>query len=340
MLNIFNNEPVTESSKAAVLLCENIKKSRLSVGDKLPSIRQIEKDTKFQRETVRRALEALASKGIVEMRRGSGTYLRVTLNESQETHKILLWIPRNRKVMYTEDLFHLLERNPKDSIQFSLVRDIDSLKEHDLNGYLGVIAVVPDKNELALLAAATGDLPIVCLSRYTNRLPVSAVIEDGFGASYDLTSWLIRNGNERVAFLGLAKHRSDDFMISRYHGWQAALEVAGLNVKDCPVCWVDSGTEPLFGSLIPFFKEINYDSILCSMGVILPEILRHLMLRDIDILERKAVACIDMNADCASVGYASHNIKLMIETAVKLLEDDGPEIKPSLKRIAMDIHMV
>lgn len=338
MSSIFKNEPVTESGKVADLLCENIRKSRLVVGDKLPSIRQIEKDTKFQRETVRRALEALASKGIVEMRRGSGTYLRVSLSDQQETHKILLWIPKNRKVMYTEDLFHLLERNPNDSLEFSLVRDIDSIREYDLNEYLGLIAVVPEKNELLAIAEVTGDLPVVSLSRYTNRMPISGVIEDGFGASYDLTSWLIQNGNESVAFLGHAKYASDDFMISRYHGWQAALEVAGLSVKDSPVYWVDSGVEPLFGSLIPFFNDFNCDSILCSMGVILPEVLRHLMLRDIDLLERKAVACIDMNAGCAEVGYASHNVNLMIETAVKLLEDAGSEIRPSLKRVAMDIH--
>lgn len=56
---------------------EEIENGNLNQGDRLPSENELMEQFQVSRQTVRRALEDLTGKGIVEGRRGSGTYVSV-----------------------------------------------------------------------------------------------------------------------------------------------------------------------------------------------------------------------------------------------------------------------
>ena len=64
---------------------EEITNGSLHRGDKLPSENNLMEHFSVSRQTVRRAMEALTEKGVVEGRRGSGTY--VTVNTRQYAGK-------------------------------------------------------------------------------------------------------------------------------------------------------------------------------------------------------------------------------------------------------------
>ena len=66
------------AEEMAVRLQEQIAQGRFEVGGKLPTESELMKIFGVGRSTVREAVKLLSSKGIVEVRRGSGTYVVTT----------------------------------------------------------------------------------------------------------------------------------------------------------------------------------------------------------------------------------------------------------------------
>lgn len=64
------------------LLAEIVNRERLQPGDRLPAERQLAKQMLISRNTLRGLLRTLQAQGKVSTRRGSGTYLRVSLADS------------------------------------------------------------------------------------------------------------------------------------------------------------------------------------------------------------------------------------------------------------------
>jgi len=75
-----------KSVYAAEQIIEAIGQGRYSIGDKLPSEREIAEKMGVSRPSVREALSALHIVGIVESRAGDGTYVRRTISSFEEAY--------------------------------------------------------------------------------------------------------------------------------------------------------------------------------------------------------------------------------------------------------------
>jgi DNA-binding LacI/PurR family transcriptional regulator len=312
----------THTDRITRVLYENLVKGKVRVGDRLPSIRQLGKTFNVQRETVRRAMGSLAEEGFLEMRPGSGTYVKAIPENGEvdvKVMQILLWMPRLNQ--FNSDAFKIFEHKPGQEYRFTVVNSIGSLQQWRISDYNGVIAVVPTHDDLEGVKKIVGDsVPIVSLSRSYLDVPVSSVLEDNFNASYDLTKWLLYQGHRRIAFLGDGRERMQSFSIARLHGWKAAIEEAGLDASALPLHWITPcADEAMFGAMLPLFEKPDFDAIFCSMGIILEEALRHIMLRGMDMVERRAVACFDTNFGNSGVAYAFHDLQHLIDSALELL---------------------
>ncbi|HET7545003.1 MAG TPA: GntR family transcriptional regulator [Polyangiaceae bacterium] len=68
--------PLPLYHQLAALLTERIESGELSVGERLPSEPELSRQHGIGRPTVRQATELLVQRGLIERRRGSGTYVR------------------------------------------------------------------------------------------------------------------------------------------------------------------------------------------------------------------------------------------------------------------------
>ena len=64
--------------KIVTWIQEEVRSGRKVSGEKLPSEQELSEQFQVSRQTVRRALEELVKENIVESRRGSGSYIRLS----------------------------------------------------------------------------------------------------------------------------------------------------------------------------------------------------------------------------------------------------------------------
>jgi DNA-binding LacI/PurR family transcriptional regulator len=329
----------THTGRITRVLYENLVNGKVRVGDRLPSIRTLGKTFNVQRETIRRAMGSLADEGFLEMRPGSGTYVKaIPASHDVKVREVLLWMPRSNQ--YSPNVFKIFEHKPGQEYHFTVVSSIDSLRQKRISDYTGIIAVVPTHDELAIVKnIVDGLIPIVSLSRSYIDIPVSSVLEDNFNTAYDLTKWLLRNGNTRIAFFGDSGERKESFVVARFHGWKAAIEEFGLDVSLQPVHWITLREDKtMFGAMLPLFENPDFDAIFCSMGVFLDEALRHMVLRGMDMVERRAVACLDTNCGNTGVACAVHDIQHLIDSALEILRHPIDPIGIETIRIPMRLY--
>lgn len=86
----------------------------------------------------------------------------------------------------------------------------------------------PDKKYLENLRL-NSTVPIVYLDFYEEKQNCDVVISDSFYGSYQLTNYLIRNGHQKIAFVGTVLGSSS--ITDRYLGYQKALMENGLEQR-------------------------------------------------------------------------------------------------------------
>jgi GntR family transcriptional regulator len=79
MLNA--QSPIPLYRQLASIICEKIKSEEYHAGSKLPSEHQLAKQFGIGRPTVRQATEQLVLKGLIERKRGAGTFVRKKMEE-------------------------------------------------------------------------------------------------------------------------------------------------------------------------------------------------------------------------------------------------------------------
>lgn len=71
-----------EYQKAIDYLCEMIEENKISIGDKLPTERNLAETLSIGRNSTREALKMLEKLGMVECRQGSGNYLAANMSDT------------------------------------------------------------------------------------------------------------------------------------------------------------------------------------------------------------------------------------------------------------------
>ncbi|WP_414053462.1 FadR/GntR family transcriptional regulator [Macrococcus equi] len=92
-----------------------IKRKNLTAGDKLPSERYLSESLNISRSSVREALRALEMLGVIETRRGEGTYI-TEMDNNQFIEMIAGYvITTDTQQAEITDFIHMLERIAMDS---------------------------------------------------------------------------------------------------------------------------------------------------------------------------------------------------------------------------------
>jgi len=94
----------------------------------------------------------------------------------------------------------------------------------------GIIAVPAANQHDHLDPAGLSGVPVVLAASPPHRITADAVLLDDFGGTYEATSTLIARGHTAIGFLGLPAATWTGS--ERYRGYVAALEAAGLTVRE------------------------------------------------------------------------------------------------------------
>jgi DNA-binding LacI/PurR family transcriptional regulator len=313
---------LTGHDRVKKTIYDSLAVGKLKLGHKLPSIREIGRSLGETPDKVRRGLLELASEGVLEIRHGSGAYVKSVPRhtDNKRNKDVLLWFSDMKPNWYNTSLLEALENLNLKKYVISIVgKNI----EDKIRSVSGVIAAAPCEEELRALYDIGGSLPMVSLSRSYLNISVPAVIEDGYHAAYDLTKWLIRHGHKRIAFVSQKSEQGFPYMVSRLHGWEAAMCDSGLDMKLQPIHWLKSVNENghmFFSAMREVFLKHDFDAMFCPLASCLEEAMRCDSLDDLNLSKRFGIAGIDRCASLEGVAYASHDFERMIQAALNKVE--------------------
>lgn len=98
------------------------------------------------------------------------------------------------------------------------------------------------------------NIPIVLINRYLDKLAIPSVSIDNFMASYEMTSYLIKNGHKKIALIRNSISQ-DDFGLNQYKGYEKALKENGLEVDERLVRYGDYKLERSYEIVNEFIEK-------------------------------------------------------------------------------------
>lgn len=222
-----------------------IEENQLRPGERIPSENELVRQFGMSRCTVRRAIELLAVRGVVEKRHGSGTFV-CGFPPRGRTHTVGI------VTTYLDDyifpsLVNAIE-NVLASRHYSLTLGItgnqvekervclQSMLDHDVDGVIleGTKSALPNPNLDLLQKFAERHVPVLFINSRYDTCDGSYVMMDDELAGHMAGEYLIRCGHRRIA--GLFK--SDDRQgHKRYQGFLRSLHEHRLQLDENALVW-------------------------------------------------------------------------------------------------------
>lgn len=132
--------------KIVAQIKHNIAIGRLTKGDKLPSERQMRAMFGLSRATIREAIKALNTLGVIECSHGSGNYISSNLSNSLTEPLSIMFMLEDGHAVHTLELRRAIEF----AAAGSAARNIDSSGLERLRSLCMSIEGSPDENEKAM----------------------------------------------------------------------------------------------------------------------------------------------------------------------------------------------
>lgn len=231
---------------------EQIEKGELIPGQKLHSENELTAMFQISRQTVRHAIAILENEGIIEKKRGSGTYInnlfqkergKSTMNIAvittyvddyifpgiiQAVEKVVSKAGYTIQLSFTHNsvekeravLHNILQKNMIDGIIMETTKS--GIPNHNVDLYDEIIR---------------RDIPVVFLNSYYPDVSLPHVSLDDRQAGKMITEYLIGQGHDRIA--GIFK-ADDGQGHLRYAGYVDALISHNIRVRDEHIIWVDT----------------------------------------------------------------------------------------------------
>lgn len=98
------------------------------------------------------------------------------------------------------------------------------------------------------------DVPIVLINRNTSSLNIPSVSIDNYGATYEMTNYLIDQGHQRIALIRNNKDK-DAFGFDQFRGYKKSLEDHGLAVDEKLVGYGNYKLEDCYKIVEGFIEE-------------------------------------------------------------------------------------
>ncbi|MBL9174870.1 MAG: substrate-binding domain-containing protein [Verrucomicrobiales bacterium] len=277
---------------------EGILSGRLRTGARLPSEAQLVRQHGVSRPTVIRALNDLEARGLIDRRKGAGSFVRSKGNARETGRQLGLLIPglgqteifelicgELASLARAED-FGLLwggSEHPRQDAGLSLeqARQIcDQFAERQVDGvFFAPFELIPRREEANREIGERlrqAGIPVVLVDRdlgpFPKRSDFDLVGLDNMAAGYLLAEHFVRLGCERIAFV--ARPHSASTVDARIAGVREALARHGL---DRAVDWVHVGDPGDRRFVRGLMAGRRWDALLCANDHTAAELLRLLM---------------------------------------------------------------
>ncbi|MGL6199602.1 MAG: GntR family transcriptional regulator [Lachnospiraceae bacterium] len=238
---------------------EKLDNKELEHGSKLPSENELKAIFRVSRQTVRHAFSVLEKQGVIERRRGSGTYIKIPQTEERKPMKtmrvavVTTYVNEYIFAPIIHEVEKVLSKSGYD-MQLSFTNNAVEKERMILKGFIknmtvdGIIAEptksgLPNPNLLLYREIMDSGVPVIFINSFYRELDAPHVSMNDKMVGKMVTEHLLQCGHRNIG--GIFK--SDDGQgHSRYAGYMEALMEADLKVKGERIAWID--TEGLRGS--------------------------------------------------------------------------------------------
>lgn len=229
-----------------------IENGALSRGDKLPSENELMERFRVSRQTVRRAMEELTEKGVVEGRRGSGTYVTVNTRRYAAGKEIRIAVMLTyvdtyifpsiikgiESVLSSEGCTlqiamtdNAVEKERMLLKEFILTQSVDGIIAETVKSAL------PNPNMELYREIENMGIPVLFVNSYYKELDIPHISMDDRKAGYLAAKHLAECGHTRIG--GIFK-ADDGQGHLRYAGYTDALMEQEIKIRGDQVIWIDS----------------------------------------------------------------------------------------------------
>lgn len=214
---------------------------------RLPGEQALAAQYAVSRQTVRQVLALLEEEGLVEKRRGSGSFLRAAQSQPRQIALVATSLSDYIFPSLLKDMQACLSAHGYSVVihatENAIRREREILQELLLSPPAGVLiegckTALPNPNAELYLALQRRGVPMVFLHGRCRELPDAVCVgDDNFGGGYLLAQHLLQNGHKKIA--GIFK--SDDVQgPERYHGVVCAMRDANVFPNDENFLWFSS----------------------------------------------------------------------------------------------------
>ncbi|HJC34191.1 GntR family transcriptional regulator [Mediterraneibacter glycyrrhizinilyticus] len=229
-----------------------IENGALSRGDKLPSENELMERFRVSRQTVRRAMEELTEKGVVEGRRGSGTYVTVNTRRYAAGKEIRIAVMLTYVDTY---IFPSIIKGIESvlssegcTLQIAMTDNAVEKERMLLKEFIhtqsvdGIIAetvksALPNPNMELYREIENMGIPVLFVNSYYKELDIPHISMDDRKAGYLAAKHLAECGHTRIG--GIFK-ADDGQGHLRYAGYTDALMEQEIKIRGDQVIWIDS----------------------------------------------------------------------------------------------------
>ena len=316
--------------RLAQLLRDELPRLRAAGTARMPSEAEIVQQYGVSRQTVRHALTLLEADGLIEKRRGSGTYLKegegvhstqIAVVASYVNDYIFPNLLRDVQAVLANENYSVAVYATGNSV-FEERKLLQRLLREPVAGILieGVKTALPNPN-LDLYEQLRRNTPMVFLHGvYSDLADAVCIGDDNVGGGYQLTRHLLEQGHTQIA--GIFK--SDDIQgLRRYQGCMAALRDADLLQPDSHFHWYTTDdrwrlVEQRDPELLQrFLQQVSRDctAVVCYNDEIAFYLIKELLRMGRRVPEDMAVVSFDNSyyselstIPITSLGHASHAV--------------------------------
>lgn len=223
----------------------------LRYGDKLPPEKDLMEQFNVSRQTVRRALKTLGDEGVVESRRGSGTYIcekrRIRSGREVRIAAMLTYadtyifpsILKGMEGVFTEAGCVLQISVTDNAVEKERMILREFLRNRSIDGLIAetVRSGLPNPNLDLYRELEQAGIPVLFINSFYRELDCPHVSMDDSRAGYLAARHLLECGHTRLGGIFKADDGQGHF---RYAGYTRALMERDIKVRGRNIIWMDS----------------------------------------------------------------------------------------------------
>lgn len=232
---------------------QRLDEGNLKPGDRVESEHQLCSQFQVSRQTVRHAISVLENEGLVERRRGSGTYIKSSVNiqdKEKKTMQVAVMTTFVQEYIFSaiiQEIEHELSRSGY-GMQVSFTNNSVEKERFILKNILeknmvdGLIAEttksgLPNPNLDIYKKIMSKGIPVIFINSYYPGLDAPYVCLNDKMAGKMITNHLIKSGHRKIA----AIFKADDGQgHMRYAGYIEALMAADIRIRGEHIVWIDT----------------------------------------------------------------------------------------------------